>query len=402
MPSYDCQAIDREEMMVRLTISAENRVRACQMLEARGLTPIKVLDFSAKSASRRERPRRPLRPVEIETFAGELSALLDANLGLDDALAFVADDAPMVAISDAASDLRADIRGGKAFSNALADHPGAFPDLFIGLAAAGEASSRLAEAMAEISGQMAERRKLLEDVRGKLAYPAFLLTGSVASIVLLATVVFPAFSDIFAETGVETPALTEAVLAVGDAITDWRLHAALAFGLVLLLVLYSASTERGKAGLYRRLYAAPLVGVIARDLAGAQFARVLGGLLNGGIRLVDALPIVAGTINDPLLRAAIERSRLAVRNGERLTDALRGESILPARLIQMLRVGETGGKLETMTLRAGVFHAGQARRRINRLVGLVTPATTLIMGLIIALMVGALMTALLNLAVVAP
>lgn len=397
MQQFDCRAIDRADVSVRLRISAETRARACQMLEARGLFPVNVQPIKRGVERAHATHRRALKDRELEYFATEMSALLEAKVALDTALAFIAEDPPSPVLAGVAADLRDSLRSGLAFSSALDAHPARFPKFFVGLAIAGEAGGHLDRALAEVARHMVERRKLVQEVRGKLAYPAFLATGALLSLVMLATVVFPAFSELLSQTGAELPALTRAVISAGSALRDYGaliLAALLALALGLAQIL---RTPRGKALAWGWLYAAPMIGPLMSDLMAARFANTLAALLQGGVRLADALALTSPSIGDPVASDAIERARLAVREGEPLTDALSSERLFPARLIHMLRVGETSGDLEAMVGRAAQFHSEQARRRIAIAVAVINPATTLVMGLLIGLMVSSLMSALLNL-----
>lgn len=397
MPHFDCRAIDRADAHVRLRINAETRARACQMLEARGLYPVDVLAIEPRRASGRARGGRPLRGREVELFAAEMSALLNANVALDASLAFVADDPPSPALGPVAAKLREAVRSGQAFSSALGTHPARFPKFFVGLVVAGEASGDLGRALSEVSRYLSERREMSREVRGKLAYPTFLAVGAILSLLLLSTLVFPAFSDLLEQTGAELPGLTRGVITVGEVLREKGLLLLLALGGLGAGTAKLVQTPRGKAVLWRRLYATPLLGPLLSEMTAARFANALASLLSGGVRLADALGLAAQAIGDPVAEGAVERARLAVREGEPLADALASEDLFPARFIHMLRVGESSGDLEAMVARAAHFHSDQARRRIALAVGIINPATTLVMGLFIGLMVSSLMSALLNL-----
>jgi general secretion pathway protein F len=67
------------------------------------------------------------------------------------------------------------------------------------------------------------------------------------------------------------------------------------------------------------------------------------------------------------------------------------------RTIQLLQLGEEAAQLAAMSLKAADIHEEQARLKMQRLVALAVPMITIAMGLAVAGIISALLTAMLSL-----
>ena len=87
----------------------------------------------------------------------------------------------------------------------------------------------------------------------------------------------------------------------------------------------------------------------------------------------------------------------AAKSGGRLARPLARYGVFPARTIHLLQLGEEAAQLAAMALKAADIHDEQARLMMQRLVALAVPVITIVMGLAVAAIVSALLTAMLSL-----
>ena len=80
-----------------------------------------------------------------------------------------------------------------------------------------------------------------------------------------------------------------------------------------------------------------------------------------------------------------------------LARPLAAAGVFPARTIHLLQLGEEAAQLSSMALKAADIHDEQARLMMQRLVALAVPMITIAMGLAVAGIVSALLTAMLSL-----
>ena len=119
-------------------------------------------------------------------------------------------------------------------------------------------------------------------------------------------------------------------------------------------------------------------------------------MLNG-VPLIAALAIVRDALGNLGAVAALDRATLSAQAGAGLAQPLALSGIFPLRLIYLLRLGEETAQLGAMSLRAAEVHEAQARLGVQRLVALLVPVITILMGAAIAGIVSSLLLAMLSL-----
>jgi general secretion pathway protein F len=141
----------------------------------------------------------------------------------------------------------------------------------------------------------------------------------------------------------------------------------------------------------------PVVGGLTRELLAARFSRTLGTLVLNGVPLITALGIVRDAIGNLAGIAAVDRATVSAKGGAGLAGPLGAAEIFPPRTIHLLRLGEETAQLGPMALRAAEIHEEATRLGVQRLVALLVPAITIVMGAVVAGIVSSLLLAMLSL-----
>lgn len=141
----------------------------------------------------------------------------------------------------------------------------------------------------------------------------------------------------------------------------------------------------------------PVIGMLLRETIAARFTRTLGTLLTNGVPLLAALGIVRDVIGNRAVLGAVEQATDTARSGGVLSRSLGASGLFPSRTIHLIRLGEDTAQLGPLALRAAGIHEEQVRLRVQRLVALLVPLITIIMGAMIAGIVSSLMLAMLGL-----
>lgn len=326
----------------------------------------------------------------------ELATMLGAGQDLDRALRYMQETCS-ARVRPTITALRDAVRDGAPLSTAMAQHPAAFTSLQVALVRAGEAGGNLAPTLARMADLLDRQRALTSTVTSALIYPALLLVAMVGAVMLLLTQVLPQFVPMFQENGVQPPGSIRFLVGLGNAVQDdglLMLLGVLACGMILRALLRQPSVRLVIDRLLLRL---PVIGGLTREVLAARFTRVLGTLLLNGVALIPALAIVRDAIGNRAARGAIERASLVARGGGALTTDLDAAGIFPPRTIHLLRLGEETAQLGGMALRAADIHDERTRLATQRLLSLLVPALTILMGAAVGGIVMSLMSAMLSL-----
>ncbi|MBB3172659.1 general secretion pathway protein F [Endobacter medicaginis] len=334
---------------------------------------------------------------ELAHLTRELSIMLGAGQDLDRALRFLIETTKARRPREVLGRVRAHLRDGGPLSGALAREPGSFSRLYVGMVRAGEAGGTLGPTLDRLASVLERERALSASVQSAMIYPTLLIVAAIGSIGLLLTQVLPQFVPLFAESGAELPASTRFVIALGAIVGASWLPA---------LVVAVAAFFAGRALLARpgpRLavdrwrLGLPLLGPLWRETMAARLARTLGTMLLNGVPLVAALGIVRDALGNAAGTAAIDAATTSARAGSGLARPLAASGLFPERTIHLLALGEETAQLGAMALRAADIHEEAVRLRVQRLVALLVPAITIVMGAAIAGIVSSLLVAMLSL-----
>lgn len=372
-------------------IEAPDARAAVARLQERGLFPISAEPVTPRPARAGLGGRRLARAVTEATR--ELATLLGAGQTLTEALGLLLETIEHRRLRAILAEVREAVRTGKSLSEALANHPHAFPRAYVGLVRAGEAAGTLPETL-RILALARERR---EQVERKLAsaaiYPALLLLASLAALAVLLLVVVPRFAPLFAQAQAALPASTRLVLALAEFLAAWGSELALALAVALCALLVALRRPRPRLVLDRALLRVPLVAKLARERASAEAMRGLATLLKGGLDLASALPLVRELVSNRAVRAALEETMRAVREGRPLWRALSEADVLAPLAVRLLRVGEESGRLAEVAEYLAEAFEERVASRFARLVALVEPLVIVTLGLLVGGIVVSILSA---------
>ncbi len=338
-----------------------------------------------------------LRRGELVDATRELASMLGAGQDLDRALRFMVEEPPNKRVAAVLGRVRDLVRNGTPLATALQREPRSFTRLYIGLVRAGEAGGDLSTTLERLAGLLERQRGMTAEIQSAMIYPAILLVAAIGSIVLLLTQVLPQFVPLFAQNGVALPPSTAFLLGAGHAVSaygPYALAGLAAFALAAHLALRKPTPRLAVDRLILRL---PIIGGLVREILAARFARTLGMLLLNGVPLLSALGIAQEVLDNRAAQAAVATAAESVKTGQGMATALQRSEIFPKRLVHLLRLGEATAQLGPLALRAADIHEERTRLALQRLVSLLVPAITVLMGAAVAGIVSSLLLAMLSL-----
>ncbi|MEK7304916.1 MAG: type II secretion system F family protein [Nitrospirota bacterium] len=358
-------------------------------LEAQGLLVFTLHQrrgvASGHAASSRSWGKLPL--GEFLIFNQEFLALVKSGLPVLRVWELLIERAQHTGFQQALRDVRQDIRGGSASSDALAKHPTYFPELHIATVKAGEQSGNLPEVLQRYIGYLKLMMALRQKVTKALSYPLFLVLIGVGVIAFLLTYVMPTFVSVYGENAKRLPWATQLLMDIVQHGEAQLIPALLLVGASGLGLRAYYATPTGRLTIDRFLLALPLIGPIMVKHHTVQLTRTLGTILAGGTPLVEALHIARGAISNRWVRVGLEEAESEIREGATLATALERPHILPKLAIEMVSVGEETGSLESMLRDVGDFYEADLDTRLSQLTTWIEPVLLLVMGVLVGAIV---------------
>ena len=395
MASFTYKAVGRDGKTRQGVVEASGQELASRQLRAQGLTLLKLEAGNSLDDPEKVVGKPPSRQ-EVLSMTSELAVLLRAGLPLDRALKVLIDMAVQPQMQFLLNDLLKAVKGDKALSIAMQSHEKIFGSFYISMVRSGEASGQLSEVLDRLVEYLENAKANRDSVVSALIYPAILLVVAVLSIVLMLGFVVPQFESLFEDMGEALPLLTQMVLSGADFIKSW--------GWLLLIVIIGggivfrnwSSTDQGRTALDKRMLGLPLAGGIVFEFEVSKFARTTGTLLGNGVSLLKAISIAIDTVDNRVIRDALQVLPPAVKGGQRMSIALEESKMFTPMVIQMIRVGEESGSLDKMLLELAKVFDDHVQSGVKRGLALLEPILILTMGFIIAVIIIAILMGILS------
>ena len=399
MANFRYKALTATGTVVTGTLEAPSQAAAVQQIRNLGHYPISAADAETQGwrgwLARELHLRRGAKPRDLAIATQELATLLHADLDLDRALSILVGLGEIESLRQPFQAVLARVRGGASFADALATES-AFPKLYISMVRAGEMGGNLEATLRRLAEYLTRAYAIREAITSALVYPIILLCTAGLSIIVILVFVLPEFKPLFDEAGKELPVATQIVMGVGDFLGSWWW---------LLLFMIVASVIGFRRALQdtenRRRWDAfklrmPLLGTLWMKMEVEKFARTLGTLLGNGVALPTALAMSADTLNNTIIAGAVRQTAASLREGEGLAARLARTKVFPAVALDFVRVGEETGKLDEMLLRQADLYERSVKHTVERLLALLVPVLTILLGMVVAGLIASILVAILS------
>jgi general secretion pathway protein F len=396
MPLFRYKAVGPGGQLSAGELDAANEAEIVDRLRDQGLMPMQVAPAPAPggmAGSARPGARTARRPLfearrvnrdHLLAITRELATLLRAGLPLDRALELLIELAPVPPVAAMLQQIRDDVRGGKALSQALDARRDVFSRFYVNIVRAGEAGGALGHVLTRLADTMERNKELRESVKSALIYPVILIGVALLSVMVLLVWVVPQFQQTFQQAGKALPLPTEVVVVVGTFLRRWWWAVAAGAVLVALWWRRHIAIPRVRSRWDARVLRWPLVGDLVTKVEVARFSRTLATLLGNGVTLLAGLSIVKETLGNSVLAAALDGVVAHLREGKGFARPLSDTGLYPRLATRMIQVGEESGRLEEMLNRVADVYDREVAMAIKRFLAVLEPA--LILGL--AVMIG--------------
>ena len=228
-------------------------------------------------------------------------------------------------------------------------------------------------------------------------YPIIMAGVGFGLVGFLIVYVVPKVTKIFDDVHATLPLPTQILIAISSILQNYWYLVILGILLAVYLIRRYFRTPGGIALFDKWSLKAPIFGRLFRIVAIARFARTLSTLMKSGVQLLNSLDIVKNIVQNTLLTAAIEESKVRVREGESLAEPLKRSGHFPPMVTHMISIGEKTGALEAMLERIADAYEIEVDTTVSTLTTLLEPLMILMMGGIVSFIVMSILLPILQL-----
>lgn len=377
---YQYEALDKNGTPITGEINASSLLAAKTLLIKQGMTPKKV----KKKSQPLWKGSKKIKAADICSFSRQMATMMSAGVPLVQSFEITIKGLDNPSMVKLISEIKQSVEAGRSFSEALAQHPKYFDELYCNLVSSGENSGSLEEMLNRIALYKEKSESIKKKIKKALFYPtAVILVAVIVTAILLIKVV-PQFESMFMEFGSELPAFTQFVVNLSKSVqSTWYLYLFVIVGTVIGIQRLQQTSARFRHRVDKIMLKLPVVGKIIEKACIARFARTLSTTFAAGVPLVEALDSVAGACGNQLFADATWRIKSEVTTGTQMQVAMRNTNVFPNMVVQLTAIGEEAGSLDAMLAKVADIYEEEVDLAIDGLSSLLEPLIMAFLGVIV-------------------
>jgi type IV pilus assembly protein PilC len=317
-------------------------------------------------------------------FSRQLGAFVRAGIPLVEALEVIEEETEDKTLRQLLAGVQESVIAGDTFSAALAPYETLFPQFYLDMVRAAELTGRLDDVLDELS-----RSK----VKSALTYPFIIMLSSIATVVILAVFVLPRFKVFFESLNATLPLPTRMLIGFTDFLRAYWWEILVALAIVALGIWSLGRTKRGRRIRDSALLKFPVIGDLLRYSIIERFCRLLATMMEAGVPLPEAMAVLGEGTSNVIYQERLAEVREAMMRGEGLARPMANTGLFPGAIIQMVRVGENTGTLDTQLSVGSDYYGQELDYKIARFTALFEPAVIIFMGFTVGFVAIALISA---------
>jgi type II secretory pathway component PulF len=393
VPDFWYQALTGSGAVQEGWMSAPDEVQVEEALRRQGSFLIKT---QAKARPRRITDGKVDRK-ELLAFLEYLSGSFSAGIPLLTTLEDVPKRLRSPRLKTIVNEVRAAVADeGKSLSEALGDHPKAFPQLFVTTIQAGEASGQLAFSLQQLVEYLDWQEGISASVRQATMYPLVVLGAITLLVIGLIGFVFPRIIPILRMRQVELPLPTRIIMTTSLFLQNNAVPLLMLVVGLVIAVIVLRRRERGRYLLDALLLKIPVLGQFTLEVNMARVVTYLSLFYRTGVDLLQSLLLVEQMATNRVVAGVVREARERITGGETIASAFGRSPLVPVIVMRSLALGETTGKLDEALERAKQYYSREIPASVRRVITLIQPIMIVILGAVVLLVALAIMLPILN------
>ncbi|RDE18306.1 type II secretion system F family protein [Motiliproteus coralliicola] len=387
MATFKYTALNPQGKEVNGTIEAEDINQASAKLRSQygslkkirkvGVNPLAVLGrFSLSRYT-------SAKAIDKVLFFRQLALMLRSGNTLTQALEISSEMCQKRDLQKAIQNMLMRIQSGSSFAVAVEAQGRVFPPVAAKLIATAEISGELQSTLERLAENLERSAAVKRQLISSMTYPAILLLVAFGVFIGLAVGIVPKFAKLLEGKSQQLPPISQAMLDTSAWLIDYGPYVGSGLLAAVFLTLVAYTTGPGKAVIDRVLLNLPVIGTSIRTSGMAQMGWTLSMLLGSGLTVLESLRVISGVLGNRRLELCFEHAAKEILSGHSLAYGLR-QSHIPIMVQHMTGIGERSGELEHVMTELGKFYQSQSEIRIKKMMGMIEPAMTLVIGGMVA------------------
>ncbi|MEE0451032.1 type II secretion system F family protein [Peptacetobacter sp.] len=341
------------------------------------------LDLSTFSKLKKE---KKIKSKDLRVMCSQMSILLDSGAGIDKILEVISEQQKKKFRDNLLLTVR-NIKKGYSIENSFRSSD-LFSEFFYNMIKCGENSGRLSNVLKDMSNYYERDYRVKSKLKSIMIYPAILLIMMIVALIFIMYAVIPNFALVFESNNIKPPLFSYLVITTMMFFKEY-INILIPIIIIIISLLYIAikSNENNIEKFDRIKSTFPILKNYYLMSVTAAFSRNMYLMLKSGIPLVEAIKISSDITGNVYIQKKLEISIRYINKGNSISKSIDLSGIFPEIFISMLKNGEESGNIEKSFQYINNFFENELDIMTDRIVRLIEPAMTIIMGLVIGALI---------------
>ncbi len=379
-------AVNKSGLKHKGLLESNSKKEVLEYLRENGLTPVTITKERQTSLPFINYFNK-IKEGDLVVFTRQLASMIQTGLTLIEALNILKEQSAKTQMKSLTLDLIASISGGNSFSQALSNHKDVFSETYIALVKAAETGGVMDKVLGRLADNLEKSEDIKKRVKSALFYPAIIGIGVIIVIVIMNVFVIPQLSKLYEGLNVKLPLTTQIVLFISKMFTVFS-SVFLVLGIIGFFIYKRfAKSEQGRKLIDRTKLKIPILGPIFILSIEDEVARTLSLLISSGTSIIESLTIISSVGNNYVYKEAILSASNLVEKGIDLSTAFEQQGVFPPIFVQMIKVGESTGKIDENLERVAGYFERDLDLRVKTLTTSIEPILIVTLGITVGFLI---------------
>jgi len=384
MPHYQCLVYNAKGKRTKIIKNATNEKELALSFSENGqyLISCKIVEEGNLFKTKKH-----FNKTVILEFTDIMANLLQAGLTLQGALELCKSISINTRTSVLSQTILNGLNRGMPFYEVLKIYTSSFSPLYRSLIRLGEKTGSVGAVFSRMSSYLRAEKKIRGKLGNILWYPLLILGIAVIGCFGIIFYVMPRMTDIFSAFNNN---ITETNITLDNIYRSLRIS----LGVIIIIAITAFSIF-----IFRRMSKSfaffidsailsfPLIGYFIKSLQTLDFSFAMEMLTGSGITVNNALKESAAVVTNRAFSNAILEVYEKILRGEKLSSSFLDNKAFPEYIGTWMAVGEKTGAVEPVFSQIRTFFQTDVEHGSERLMGMIEPALTLLIGIIVLILI---------------
>lgn len=332
-----------------------------------------LVDYKELNNKKYDYFSRKLPVKDLSILCHQFASLAAAGVNIFEVINIIQQGTGNKLLRKTLSEIEHMIRQGVGLSSCMAAYARTFPKFMVSMVGIGEESGTLEQVFQKLSEYYAHENQLRNKVIKALSYPCAIFLVSIVVIQILFLYIIPVFLSTIQEVGGKVPEVTKIVLSISYFL-KYNFSAIMLFIVMLILTaVFINKIYNVRLLIDKFILTSGLTKAIVQKNIAVKFSRSLGIMLNSGIPIIKALDFSKNILDNQYACLQINKCVENIKRGSAFSKGISSTNIFPIVLCSMARIGEEGGFMSDMLIKASNILEEDLYEAVDRLTSLIEP-----------------------------